>query len=573
MSPQIQNFIDLCGWGASRFLIFSQNIDGLLVYYSHLMPLILALALGVFVYLKNRESLASRWLFAAMLLTSVWLFFDLILWATEKPAFVMFFWTLVNIVEPLIYVSLLFFIYAFISGKDIPFKRKAIIFALLLPIVVLAPTTNLGLESFDLSNCDRNAVEGPLTFYGYTLEFVLLFWVISFGVRSFMQSPAKAERQRIMLAIFGAAAFMLSFSAGNIIGSLLFNWELGQLGLFGIPLFVAILSYLIVEHQAFNIRVIGVHVLVTGLILISGSILFIETVESVRIVLIPSLILIFILSYYLVRGAEKIEQREQMEDLAKDLRKSSEQIYAYSKDLSDANEKLKELDKLKSEFLSFASHQVKAPMAVIKGYASLVRDGNYGKVNTEVKEVARKIADSADRMIELVNNLLDMRKIEAGKMEYDMKKTDLVDMTEDIVNDLRPLADEKKLDLSFESQVPFAKAVVDPIKFRQIIFNFVENAIKYTPSGWVKAQVLEDAQRPSNLVVKVADTGLGIAPSTITKLFQEFNRGDRAHKEIRGTGLGLFIAKKIVEDHGGEIWAESDGEGKGSTFYVSVKKA
>ena len=270
------------------------------------------------------------------------------------------------------------------------------------------------------------------------------------------------------------------------------------------------------------------------------------------------------------KEASLIKKEREQEALNKDLKKANEQVYIMAKQLRDANEKLKELDELKSRFLSFASHQVKAPMAVVKGYAELIADGSYGQVNEKVKETSGKIVAAVNKLLDLVNNLLDMRKAEEGKMNYTLEDADLVKMTKEIVEELRSLAAKKGLELTFETKLEKAQIKVDVQKFRQVIVNFVDNSIKYTPSGWVKVQVSMDNKRPLNALVTVSDSGLGMSPELLPKLFQQFSRDKEVGKKILGTGLGLFIAKQIVTDHKGEIWAESDGEGKGSQFYVSI---
>lgn len=240
--------------------------------------------------------------------------------------------------------------------------------------------------------------------------------------------------------------------------------------------------------------------------------------------------------------------------------------------LKEANEKLKELDRLKSEFLSFASHQVKTPMSVVKGYAELVYDGVYGDVPDKIKEVALKIKSSADNMITLTNDLLDLRKIEEGRMKINPEVVDLNKLVGEVADELKTLASSKNLKLNFETDLQEAKAEVDVQKFRQVVQNYIENAIKYTPSGWVKVQISKSPSDANNILIIISDSGLGMSKELIPKLFKQFSRGDDSSVKILGTGLGLFIAKTIVETHGGKTWAESDGEGKGSRFYVEIKK-
>ena len=240
-------------------------------------------------------------------------------------------------------------------------------------------------------------------------------------------------------------------------------------------------------------------------------------------------------------------------------------------ELERVNERLKELDHLKSEFLNFASHQVKSPMATVKGFATLIEDGTYGEVSDKAKEAAHKIRAGADRLISLVNNLLDLGKIEAGKLDFTMQEMDIVKLIATMVDEYQILAQNKKLALTFETDKPSLTIKADAEKLRQVIQNLIDNAIKYTDSGWVKV-AFKDEYEKNAVLISVMDSGRGISPELKEKLFGRFVRDEKTKNEIQGTGLGLYIAKQIVTAHNGEIWAESEGQGKGSKFFVRIAK-
>jgi signal transduction histidine kinase len=163
-----------------------------------------------------------------------------------------------------------------------------------------------------------------------------------------------------------------------------------------------------------------------------------------------------------------------------------------------------------------------------------------------------------------------MRKVEEGKMEYSFEKVDLVALIAGTVESIMPLAQAKNLTLS--STLPPAPVMVniDKEKFKQVIQNLLDNAIKYTPTGFVK---LELTTNQGKALIAVSDSGFGIPATLIPFLFEEFIRDERIKREIRGTGLGLYIARKITEAHGGTLVAESEGEGKGSTFRATIPVA
>lgn len=234
---------------------------------------------------------------------------------------------------------------------------------------------------------------------------------------------------------------------------------------------------------------------------------------------------------------------------------------------ANQRERLQQLNEIKSEYLSFASHQVKAPMTAVKGFASLIYDGSYGDVSDKIREAAGKIRDAANRMIMTVNNILNIRRIEEGKLEYHFIAKDLNVLAHDVVEELRPLASAKSLSLTFEPTQELAIAHLDEQYFRQVLQNVIENAIKYTDLGSVAVRVSREGE---NIICSVTDSGRGMSHEDLTHLFEEFHRAPGTTRTVDGTGLGLYLAKQIVDAHHGRIWATSPGAGEGTTFFVQV---
>ncbi|TSC64468.1 MAG: multi-sensor hybrid histidine kinase [Parcubacteria group bacterium Gr01-1014_106] len=240
-----------------------------------------------------------------------------------------------------------------------------------------------------------------------------------------------------------------------------------------------------------------------------------------------------------------------------------------TKKLTVANEQLAQLDKAKSEFLSIASHQLYTPLTALKGYLSMVQEGDYGPVASKQLPVMNILRESSDRLIDLIRNLLDVSRIESGRLELSLESIDLAGMARDLVKELTPNAQRRKLTLTFEESADALPHVVaDTQRLRQVLLNTVDNAIKYTDTGRIQVRVVQDG---ATLVFSVQDTGKGIAPEEMNRLFTKFTRvggSDRYHTE--GSGLGLYVARQIVREHRGDIWVESPGIGKGSTFFVRL---
>jgi signal transduction histidine kinase len=245
--------------------------------------------------------------------------------------------------------------------------------------------------------------------------------------------------------------------------------------------------------------------------------------------------------------------------------KLKKEIKTATADLRAANERLKQLDAAKSEFISIASHQLRTPLTIIKGYISMMLEGNFGKLTKKEMEPLKKVYLSNERLIRLVENLLNISRIESGRLQFNFKIIQIEGLVSDVVTEIFGNAKKKGIKLNLKMpHTPLPPVKADEEKIRQVVMNLIDNAIKYTDRGRIEVKVaLVDGQ----VRVCVADTGMGIASKDLSNLFKKFSRGRGTflvHTE--GTGLGLFVARKMIEAHGGRIWAESKGKGQGAKF-------
>jgi len=245
-----------------------------------------------------------------------------------------------------------------------------------------------------------------------------------------------------------------------------------------------------------------------------------------------------------------------------------ENLKKVNKELREAKEKLEELNHFKTHLLSLTSHQVKTPLGIIRGYATLLREGFYGPVADQQKEILSKMEFCTEDVVNLVDNLIDLRKVEEGRIQYQMNRCDFSQLVRQAAQEMGHMAMGKGLNLSFSAPSTPVMVYGDEQKLRHVVQNLIDNAVKYTEKGSIAVKV-ED--KGPAVLLSVADSGFGIPHKVIPLLFEEFVRDERL-KQIRGSGMGLHIAKIFIEEHHGKIWAESRGEGKGSTFYVSLPK-
>lgn len=237
-------------------------------------------------------------------------------------------------------------------------------------------------------------------------------------------------------------------------------------------------------------------------------------------------------------------------------------------ELEGANDKLKSLDKLKTEFLSLASHQLRSPLTAIKGYTSMVLEGDFGEINPKAKEAIDRVFQSSQNLTKVVEDLLNVSKIEQGGMKYEMAPFSLVEVAGDMAKDISITAEKRGLKLTFESDNDLDCMVNgDKEKIRQVVLNFIDNSIKYTKNGSINVSVKKVGDK---VIFAVKDTGMGMTPEIKATLFQKFARGEGARMNTSGSGLGLYLAKEIIEAHKGTVNVDSEGPGKGSTFSFSL---
>ena len=239
--------------------------------------------------------------------------------------------------------------------------------------------------------------------------------------------------------------------------------------------------------------------------------------------------------------------------------------------LGEANEKLQSLDKLKTEFLSLAAHQLRSPLTAIRGYTSMLLEGSFGAVDDKQKAAINRVFESSTHLTAVVEDLLSVSKIEAGGMKYQMAPFDVEKAAHDLSTDLSITAQKKGLSLTFHTDNKGPYMVNgDMEKIRQVFLNIIDNAIKYTMQGSISVVLSKEVDR-GMIRLAVTDTGMGISADEKEKLFQKFSRGAGGKTNTGGSGLGLYLAKQIAEAHGGHILIDSPGEGKGSTFSIEFK--
>ena len=257
----------------------------------------------------------------------------------------------------------------------------------------------------------------------------------------------------------------------------------------------------------------------------------------------------------------------QMNEMSRELHELYDAQRRAAHQLRVLNAELEQASRAKSNFLASMSHELRTPMNAILGFTEMIRDGLYGEIPPEIEEPVSDIHTCGKQLLGLINNVLDLSKIEAGHMELALGEYVVEDIVNTVKLSLRALASTKGLDLVTAVAPDLPLCVGDGKRITQCLMNVAGNALKFTREGRVEIRVELQGE---SLLFAVADTGIGIPADQVEHIFEEFRQADATvSRDFGGTGLGLSISRKLVELHGGRIWVESEA-GKGSTFFFSI---
>lgn len=493
------------------------------------------LVLATIVFFRSKNSITSRSFFFFSLITIFWGLSNYFLYKFTDPADTLL--ALRFHIFLTIWHAYAFFQLAYVfpaEQKQLPVWHRYG----LLPLAFFSST--LLLIPFVFTEVSRlipvDEIANPEKSQGIILAGIVTFSFFIAGIFALFRRIGLSkgdERRQVMLMFTGmslTAGLLLLFSFILPIGFKNFDFiPYGALFIFPVIVFTAYAIYIV---ELFHVKNIFAGLFTFFLCIVSlVELVLADTIEQL-LLRVAVFLLTIIIGIQLVKNTFEIEL---------------------------ANEQ-------KSELMSFATHEIRTPITVMRGYATMLLDGDKGDINVQVKDLLQKIMIAGNDVTTLLSEYLDKSKIELGQLEYNPTKFDVKAVVNEVLVIFRVHAEQKGIKITKSvAKTPKCNVYIDQSRLKEVIVNIIDNAIKYTPEGSVTVSV---TTKNGYVTIMIADTGVGIEKNVMPSLFKEFSRADLQKVNILGSGLGLYLAKKFTETQKGKIWAESEGRNKGSQFYI-----
>lgn len=507
---------------------------------------------------RDWHALLNRLLFGLTITFSLWSFIDLIVWTSVQSDLVLFLWSFFGIITAVLSLLSVYFTYVFVYRTDAPLWYHMTFAILLLPVIILTPTI-YNLAGFDLELCGSSGFENTWFVSYYTLlGIIAIVWSAYLLIDGYWHGTEARRKEFVFMGI-GIEFFLISFFTANFLASYLNetgviqDYSLEQYGLLSMTVFMGFIALLIVRFQAFNGKVFAARALVLALVLLIGSEFFVVTTIANQLLVGVTLVIAILFGWLLQRSVDaEIQQRITIQAQEQELEKINAQ---------------------QVNLLHFISHEIKGNLNKAQGVFAGMLEGDYGQLSPQLSTIAKGSLDDVRGGIAMVMDILDASNLRKGSVSYDKKPFDIRHTVLATTDAVRNVAMARGLQVEVITPPSGALTINgDEAKIeKHVIRNLVDNAIHYTQEGFVRVSI---HAAHNTVQFAVEDSGVGITPEDMAHLFTEGGKGKESTKvNVNSTGYGLFIAKQVVEAHGGSIRAESEGAGKGSRFVVELPLA
>ncbi len=518
-----------------------------------IIPLIAAtvnIVLGLLMYLRRGTSAANYTFIFLTWVIALWslaiALFYLETGVSSSPALAKFIYFSGGLVAPVFF----YFTVVFMGNIRLYWVNISILLTTV-GLFYLYFFTNLIVSSVFIQDGVKGFLYGPLRVL-FDIHFIVFFlggFVVLY--RGSLKTKDRVLQKQILYILIGSVLGFTLASFSNITFPWLSMFQYIWIGPALVLAWPISIAYAILKHNLFNIRVIVAEFSLTFLwILVFVKILLSATLLG-QILSAALLVAVSVLGLFLIRGlheeiALRTEKEETMQKIAR------------------ANEELLTLGEKKEEFISIASHQLRTPLTSIKGYASLLLEGSFGELPRMARIGVKKIFRANELLLGDVEDFLLASRIEQGRVQYQFATVELEALLNELLHQMEPIAKEKWLNLRMETEGRGTHLIkADAEKLKQALENIVLNAIEHTKEGLVKIRLTRN-EESGKLIIAISDTGSGISAKALRKLFKKFQSAD----DWFSTGVGLYVSKGIIEAHGGEIWAKSNGKNQGTTFFI-----
>ncbi|MEQ1561114.1 MAG: HAMP domain-containing sensor histidine kinase [Nitrospira sp.] len=513
-----------------------------IAYYSHLIPILISLFLGVFVLVKSKFSYLSKIFFFFNASFCLWLLGDVVTWTQGNYNLISFIWSMLDYINIIFYLLGAYFIVVLVKGDDVKVWHKLAFISLSLPAWWLT-FSNQSISSFYQPVCEA-LNNNILTSYKLNVEVFVVIFIVAFSIIQFKRSVDQ-KRKQILIVSLALLLFFIVFSATEYISSQTGIYEINLFSLFILPVFLFMIIYSITNLSVFKTTLVGTQLIAFVMIILVGSQFFFLENTTNQVLTVITFILSLSFGVLLVMDAKReIALRESLEI---------------------ANEQ-------QTTLIHFISHQIKGFLAKSRNLFSLFLEGDYGPLPEYLRQPSQDGLDSGTKGVETVMEILNAANLKKGTVTYKSEKIDVRKILEPIINDQKKIAEAKGL--KFETHITDSESfemIGDSAYITHALKNLVDNSIKYTLKGGIDVNLVK---KYGKILFSVKDTGVGIDPEDVPQLFTEGVRGkDSIKVNVDSTGYGLYIVKKIVEGHKGRVWFESEGVGKGTTFFIELPSA
>jgi len=536
-------------------------MNSLLFYYysgSLLLGGFIALISGIIVYLNNKQRFENISWLALSVGTSLWSFGYFSMITTNDHNVALFSnWALHF---GAIFIPICYLMFA-LAVTD-TYERYKFFFYSLLPVTAVFLALNT--SAFFVRDVFQKFIfnfapdAGPAYIFFAVYFFAVVFFAIYILAKSMFEKTDPIEKMRLKYILLSSSA---GFTGGGGVFFLTFNVNFPPYFLLLFTFYPVIITIAILRYKLFSLKILTTELLV----FVFWSILLLQVLfangMSYQMVSVVVLVVSIIFGVLLIRSVTKeVKLKEHLLELAVEV--------------SRANQRLRRSEEQKSEFISIASHQLRTPLTVIKGYASMVMEGSFGKLEGEVPAAVSKLFQATQKVVGLVDDLLTLSRIERGKNAFTFTPVNIHEVATEVVNEMQAMAEEAGLTLTLSLDSVDGGHMVegDREKLKQVLRNLVNNAFRFTRAGFVRVGLsCDDYAR--RLRISVSDTGIGIAEDKLSKIFDSFTTAvpqKKGEEAMHGSNLGLYLVKEIIKAHQGSVHAESAGVGQGSTIIVEL---